>query len=104
MVPAGITKYGSKQIKPFEKDDAIKIIETIRTFRRRFKKRHGDPLVYLADELYLKAGASFPQLKEYGDLPQIENGVGLIPVFQHCMKKLKLPKKVLEYLFVHPRN
>ena len=50
--------------------------------------------MHLADELYLKAEAAFPPFKEYGDLPQIENGVGLIPSFIHCSKKLKLPKKI----------
>ena len=94
VVPAGLTKYKKAGIKPVEKSDAIKTVEIVKNFRRRFKKRHGDPIVHLADELYLKAGASFPPFKEYGDLPQIENGVGLIPSFLHCSKKLKLPKKI----------
>ncbi|MCK5503962.1 MAG: DUF512 domain-containing protein, partial [Thermodesulfovibrionia bacterium] len=94
VVPAGLTKYKKAGIKPVEKSDAIKTVEIVKNFRRRFKKRHGDPIVHLADELYLKAGASFPPFKEYGDLPQIENGVGLIPSFIHCSKKLKLPKKI----------
>ena len=59
------------------------MIETVNQFRKRLNKRHGDPLVYLADEFYIKAGMPFPLLKSYGDRPQIENGVGLVPVFQH---------------------
>ena len=94
VVPVGLTKYKKAGIKPVEKPDAIKAVETVKNFRRRFKKRHGDPIVHLADELYLKAEAAFPPFKEYGDLPQIENGVGLIPSFLHCSKKLKLPKKI----------
>ena len=94
VVPVGLTKYKKAGIKPVEKSDAIKAVETVKNFRRRFKKRHGDPIVHLADELYLKAEAAFPPFKEYGDLPQIENGVGLIPSFLHCSKKLKLPKKI----------
>jgi putative radical SAM enzyme (TIGR03279 family) len=94
VVPVGLTKYKKAGIKPVEKSDAIKAVETVKNYRRRFKKRHGDPIVHLADELYLKAGAAFPPFKEYGDLPQIENGVGLIPSFLHCSKKLKLPKKI----------
>ena len=94
VVPVGLTKHKKTGIKPVEKSDAIKTVEIVKNFRRRFKKRHGDPIVHLADELYLKAGASFPPFKEYGDLPQIENGVGMIPSFLHCSKKLKLPKKI----------
>jgi putative radical SAM enzyme (TIGR03279 family) len=94
VVPAGLTRHGKKQVRPVKKDDAVKIIETVKSFRRRFKKRHGDPVVYIADELYLKADMPLPLIKEYGDLPQIENGVGMVPVFQHCTKRTKLPKKI----------
>ncbi|MDH4027446.1 MAG: DUF512 domain-containing protein [Nitrospirota bacterium] len=94
MVPVGLTRYGKTHIKPVKKDNAAAIIETVINFRKRFKKRHGDPLVYIADELYLKAEMPFPALKEYGDLPQIENGVGMVPVFMHSAKKIKLPKKI----------
>ncbi len=95
VVPVGLTKYSKKsQIRPVEKSDAVKVIDTVKQIRRRFKKRHGDPLVYLADEFYIKADVPFPSLKEYGDLPQLENGVGLVPVFQSAAKKLKLPKKI----------
>ncbi len=94
VVPVGLTKFKKAHIKPVEKSDAIKVIETVRQFRRRFKKRYGDPLVYLADEFYIKAESPFPSLKEYGDLPQIENGVGMVPVFLNSIKKLKIPKKI----------
>ncbi len=94
VVPVGLSKHGKSQVKPLERDDAVKVIETVKTFRQRFKRRLGDPVVHLADEFYLKVGAAFPPLKEYGDLPQIENGVGLIPVFLNCSKKLKLPGKI----------
>ncbi|MCK5505858.1 MAG: DUF512 domain-containing protein, partial [Thermodesulfovibrionia bacterium] len=94
VVPVGLTRFKKTYIKPVEKSDAIKAIEAVKQFRRRFKKRHGDPLVYLSDEFYIKADIPFPSLNEYGDLPQIENGVGLIPVFLHSSRKLKLPKKI----------
>lgn len=94
VVPVGLTKHKKPEIKPYKKDTALKVIDTVKSFRRRFKKRHGDPIVYLADEFYLKAEVPFPPLNEYGDLPQIENGVGLIPSFLQTAKKLKLPKKI----------
>jgi len=94
VVPVGLTKYRKSHIKSIEKSDALKLIETIKQIRRRFKKRHGEPIVYVADECYIKAETPFPPVSEYGDLPQIENGVGLVPVFLNSAKKLKLPKRI----------
>lgn len=94
VVPVGLTKCHKSSIKQIKKEDALKIIESVKYFRRRLKKRHGDPIVYPADELYLKAELPLPALNEYGDLPQIENGVGLIPLFLQSAKNLKLPKKI----------
>ncbi len=94
VVPVGLTRYKKGGVKPVSKEVALKTIETIKKFRRRLKKRHGDPLVYVADELYLKADLPLPPLKDYGDLSQIENGVGMVPVFLHDAKKIKFPKKI----------
>jgi putative radical SAM enzyme (TIGR03279 family) len=94
VVPVGLTKYKKSQIRPFEKSEAIKVIETVKQTRSRCKKRYGDPVVYLADEFYIKADLPFPPLKDYGDLPQIENGVGLVPSFLQAARKLKIPRKI----------
>jgi len=94
IVPVGLTRYKKGHLRPVEKSDALKIVENVKQIRRRFKKRHGDPIVHLADEFYIKTDVPFPSLSEYGDLPQVENGVGLVPVFLNSAKKLKLPRKI----------
>lgn len=94
VVPVGLTKYKKSNIKPVDKTEALRIIEIVKQLRRRFKKRHGDPLVHLADEFYIKANISFPPYKEYGELPQIENGVGLVASFLNSSKRLRLPKRI----------
>lgn len=94
VVPVGLTKFHKGSVKPVQKEDAVSIIEMIKNFRRRLTKRHGDPIVHLADEFYLRAGLPFPPLKDYGDLPQIENGVGLVPDFLASSRQMKLPKKI----------
>jgi putative radical SAM enzyme (TIGR03279 family) len=94
VVPVGLTKYKGGSLRPVEKSNAEEVIDSIHRLRRRFRKRHGDPLVYLADEFYIKAGAPFPSTKEYGDFPQIENGVGMVKHFQNLMKKVRIPKKI----------
>lgn len=94
VVPVGLTKYHTKSVNQVSKDDALKVIDIVKSFRLRLKRRHGDPLVYLADEFYLKAGLTLPPLKEYGDLAQLENGVGLVPLFLQEAKRVKIPKKI----------
>jgi len=94
VVPVGITKYRKDHFKPVEKTDAINAIEIIKPFAKRFKKRYGNALVYAADELYLKSGISFPLSNEYGDFPQLENGVGMVPQFLNLAKKLKIQRKI----------
>jgi putative radical SAM enzyme (TIGR03279 family) len=93
VVPVGVTKVKKAQFRIFTKSEAVNVIETLKKIGRRFKNRHGDPLVYPADEFYILAEMPFPSLKEYGDLPQIENGVGMVPSFLSSSKKVKLPRR-----------
>ena len=92
VVPVGLTIYKKHSIRPVEKADAEHALKIIESFQKRFRKKHGNPVIYGADELYLKAERSFPPIREYGDLHQIENGVGMVPLFMNQVKKLKLPK------------
>jgi len=94
LVPVGLTRYRKAGIRAVTREDALKVIEIAKDFRRKFKKRYGDPLVYVADEFYIKAGIPFPSYKEYGDFPQIENGVGLVTSFLASAKRLRLPKRL----------
>jgi putative radical SAM enzyme (TIGR03279 family) len=91
VVPVGLTTYKKHNIRPVEKSDAESAIEIIKSFQKRFKKKYGTPVVYGSDELYLKAEYPLPSLKEYGELHQIENGVGMISLFMNKEKKIKMP-------------
>lgn len=92
VVPVGLTMHRKQNIRPVEKEDAEQALKTIGAAQKRFLKKHGNPIIYGADELYLKAGRPLPPLKEYGDLYQIENGVGMVPLFLSQAKKVKIPK------------
>jgi putative radical SAM enzyme (TIGR03279 family) len=93
VVPVGLTMFRKHDnIRPVEKADAEHTIKIVESFQKRFRKKHGNPIVYCADELYLKAEHQFPSLMEYGDLHQIENGVGMVPLFMNQAKKTQLPK------------
>ncbi|OHE59471.1 MAG: hypothetical protein A2Z47_00555 [Thermodesulfovibrio sp. RBG_19FT_COMBO_42_12] len=93
VVPVGLTMFRRQDnIRPVEKADAERTIKIVESFQKRFRKKHGNPIIYCADELYLKAENQFPPLKEYGDLHQIENGVGMVPLFMNQAQKTQHPK------------
>ncbi|MDA8388969.1 MAG: DUF512 domain-containing protein [Nitrospiraceae bacterium] len=89
VVPAGLVPPVKAGLRMVEKEDAIDAVSIIERFQRRFRKRHGENFAYGADELYIKAGLALPDVSEYGELPQLENGVGMVPLFLHEAKKLK---------------
>ena len=89
IVPVGLTSHRKTAVKPVEKEDAEHALEIIAAFQKRFRKKHGDAIVYGADELYLKANRPLPPIKEYGDLHQLENGVGMVQLFMSQAKRIR---------------
>jgi len=83
VVPLGLTRHRGRlpQLAPVDAGYARALISTWAPRAKALKKRLGEPFLFLADEFYLKAGLPCPSLREYGDLPQIENGVGMVPLF-----------------------
>ncbi len=92
VVPVGLTRHRKTQITPMSKEVALKTVDIVHTFQKRFRKKHGESIVYCADEMYIKAETPFPPLQDYGELPQIENGVGMVPLFISQAQKPKIPK------------
>jgi putative radical SAM enzyme (TIGR03279 family) len=83
IVPLGLTRYRRNlpQLRAVDREYAKGFISEWGPRARALKKQLGRPFLFLADEFYLKAALPFPDLREYGDLPQIENGVGMVPLF-----------------------
>ncbi len=100
VVPVGLTKYHSEEITPVGKEDARDALQIIQEFEKKFRKKYGDPLVYAADELYIKAERRFPPLRHYGDLHQIENGVGMVPLFLEEIKGVHPPERPANKRFI----
>lgn len=92
VVPVGFTAHRKKQLKAVDREDAHAALEIIRRFQNRFRRKHGETIVHAADELYIKAGEDFPPTDDYGEFPQIENGVGMVPLFLHEARKIKLQR------------
>ncbi len=92
VVPVGLTMHRKQQLTAVSKEDASRTIATVESFQKRFKKKHGDPIVFCSDEMYIKAEQTFPALKEYGNLSQLENGVGMVPLFLNQARRIKAQK------------
>ncbi len=83
IVPLGLTAHRQKlpQLTPVDAGYARQFISAWEPQAKKLRKKLGEPFLFLADEFYLKAGLPFPPIREYGDFPQIENGVGMVPLF-----------------------
>ncbi|MBT0654037.1 DUF512 domain-containing protein [Geomobilimonas luticola] len=83
VVPVGLTRHrkGLPLIEPVTSAYADEFITHWQARALDIADRLGEPFLYLADEFYIKAGREFPPLETYGDLPQLENGVGMVPLF-----------------------
>jgi putative radical SAM enzyme (TIGR03279 family) len=94
VVPVGLTKHKKINLAPVEREDAIRTIRIVESFQKRFMKKHGDPFVYCADEMFIKAELPFPKIRNYGSFPQIENGVGMVPLFISQARRIRIPKSM----------
>jgi len=83
VVPVGLTRYRDSlaEIRPVTRKYAAEFIAHWQPVARALESRLGAPFLFLGDEFYLKAGSPFPAIEEYGDFPQLENGVGMVPLF-----------------------
>jgi putative radical SAM enzyme (TIGR03279 family) len=83
VVPLGLTCYRQSlpKLHPVTREYASEILARWQPLAYGLVQELGAPFLFFADEFYLKAEKPFPPLADYGDLPQVENGVGMIPLF-----------------------
>ena len=83
LVPVGVTRHrkGLPELKEVTAEYACEVLALIADWQQRFKIELGTAFVFPADEWYVIAGLPFPELDAYEDLQQLENGVGMVPLF-----------------------
>jgi putative radical SAM enzyme (TIGR03279 family) len=83
VVPVGLTGHRGRlpALTPVTQDFAASFVGEWGPKSEALADRLGEPFLFLADEFYIKGRIPFPALESYGDLPQLENGVGMIPLF-----------------------
>jgi len=83
IVPVGLTihRRGLPRLCPVTSNYAKKLIPYINKRRCILRKRHGENFLFLSDEFYLLAGRKPPAYGEFDEIPQLENGVGMVAEF-----------------------
>lgn len=83
IVPVGLSKFrdGLYPLKPFTKEDAKTVIETVNKWQQRAYEEFGIHFVHASDEWYLLADLPIPKEDNYDGYLQLENGVGMIRLF-----------------------
>lgn len=82
IVPLGLTRYlNDPRLTPVTPDFCRRTIEQVTKIQSDLRARLGTNFAFLGDEIYLRAGVAVPGRKHYGDLPQIEDGVGMVRSF-----------------------
>lgn len=91
IVPIGMTKWrdGLPEMPPVTPQYARNFIRQLTPRLRTIAEQYGEPLVMLADEWYLIAGRKAPSYSQYPDLPQLENGVGMVYHFYKDFAKAR---------------
>jgi len=84
IVPVGLTSHRTNLplLTPVTAAYAAAFIREWQPQAERLEQELGEPFLFLADEFYLKAGLPFPDFSSYGEFPQLENGVGMVPLFR----------------------
>ncbi len=84
IVPVGLTRFreGLYPLRAWRSDEAERLVARIRSMQQRCLQAHGTRFVFLSDEWYLLSGQPLPPYGAYEDFEQIENGVGLLRLFE----------------------
>jgi NifB/MoaA-like Fe-S oxidoreductase len=82
-VPLGISRFNTETaMRPHTPAEAGAVVDLIEDWQGVFETAVGHRLVHPSDEYYLLAGRDLPPLHVYGELAQMENGVGMARAFE----------------------
>lgn len=98
VVPVGLTQFRDRlaALTTCSPDFSRSVVEAADGWRADLRKRLGTNFVFLSDEFYLAAGLEVPAARQYEGFPQLEDGVGMVRLFQDDVKKVakKLPARL----------
>lgn len=85
VVPVGLSKFrdGLYPLEPFTEEDAKKVIDLIEKWQKMLYKEYGLHFIHASDEWYLLAKRELPKEETYDGYLQLENGVGMLTLFEN---------------------
>lgn len=91
LVPLGLTDHrgGLPRLEPVTPSFCRATIRRAEPWQRRFRRRRGRRLLYLADEFYVTAEAALPRYSADDALEQLENGVGMVWEFLRPWRRVR---------------
>ena len=96
VVPVGLTKFreGLYPLEPFDRDEAVQVIDLIEEYQRKCHEKYGIHFVHASDEWYILAERELPEADRYDGYLQLENGVGMLRLlmdeFQEAMEEARM--------------
>jgi putative radical SAM enzyme (TIGR03279 family) len=83
VVPVGLTRYRERlpKLRMVTPRESAATIDLIQSYHDEFLDRLGTRFAWPSDEFFLKAGRPIPPLGYYEEMPQFENGVGMVRQF-----------------------
>ena len=99
VVPVGLTKFrdGKYPIKPITGRVAGEILFQIDGLRRQHESGSEESWILQAsDEFYLSSNTPLPDAERYGEMPQYENGVGMVPLFLKEVREIDISRIKLD--------
>jgi putative radical SAM enzyme (TIGR03279 family) len=84
VVPVGLTRHRERlpRLRALTPLEARALVATAGEWQDRFLRTLGSRFVFLADEIYLMAGASLPPADAYEGFAIAEDGIGLVRRFE----------------------
>ena len=84
VVPSGLTKFreGLYPLKQYDKDSSALIIDLVERINEKYNKKLGKNLFFCSDEFYLMAERELPSDEYYEEYSQLDNGVGMLRLFE----------------------
>jgi putative radical SAM enzyme (TIGR03279 family) len=97
VVPVGLTRWHHPQLRTYTKTEIMSVLEQLMQWRERFHDQLGISFVHPADEWFLQAGVTPPDVETYdGQLPVLaENGVGMVRRFMESFPDLMTALKYI---------
>ncbi|PYN05769.1 MAG: DUF512 domain-containing protein [Candidatus Rokuibacteriota bacterium] len=84
IVPVGLTRHRQRlpELRSLEPGEARALAATVTAWQAELRARLGSRFVFLADEIYLRAGLDVPPGRAYEGFPVLEDGIGLVRRFE----------------------